>query len=166
MNDTGKTTLIEIIEKSLDDGFAKHIPLTSDFLAARLIEAGVCLNAACTRSGASCYERQMSGTEYVSREAAMDYGSLFDWYISSVSDDNPPVWTGEHIEELLKDFLVIPKETPAADVAPVKHGHWIEEGDIQICSECGEEHSWQDYRASYCDVCGAKMDGGGQQDNE
>ncbi len=48
---------------------------------------------------------------------------------------------------------------PAADVAPVKHGHWIEEQDIQICSECGEEHSWQDYRASYCDNCGAKMDG-------
>ncbi len=51
---------------------------------------------------------------------------------------------------------------PAADVAPVKHGHWIEEGDIQICSECGEEHCWQDYRASYCDVCGAKMDGEGE----
>lgn len=41
-----------------------------------------------------------------------------------------------------------------------RHGHWIEEEDIQICSECGEEHSWQDYRASYCDNCGAKMDGG------
>ncbi len=54
----------------------------------------------------------------------------------------------------------------AANVKLEKHGRWIEEGDIQLCSECGEEHSWQDYRASYCDVCGAKMDGGGQQDNE
>ncbi len=54
MNDIDKTTLIEIIEKSLDEGFSKHIPLTSDFLAARLIEAGVCLNAACVRSGTSC----------------------------------------------------------------------------------------------------------------
>ncbi len=54
MNDTDKTALIKIIEKSLDEGFSNHIPLTSDFLAARLIEAGVCLNAACVRSGASC----------------------------------------------------------------------------------------------------------------
>lgn len=55
---------------------------------------------------------------------------------------------------------------PAADVRPERHGHWIEEGDIQICSECGEEHSWQDYRASYCEDCGAKMDGkdGGNND--
>lgn len=48
---------------------------------------------------------------------------------------------------------------PTAVVRPERHGRWIEEGDIQICSECGEEHSWQDYRASYCDTCGAKMDG-------
>ncbi len=51
------------------------------------------------------------------------------------------------------------KRLQAADVRSERHGRWIEEGDIQICSECGEEHSWQDYRASYCDVCGAKMDG-------
>lgn len=46
---------------------------------------------------------------------------------------------------------------PAADVAPVVHGHWIESGDCQICSECGEEHCWDEYRAAYCDSCGAKM---------
>ena len=47
---------------------------------------------------------------------------------------------------------------PAADVEPVRHGRWIEDGDYQICSNCGEEHAWDEYRASYCDVCGAKMD--------
>lgn len=47
----------------------------------------------------------------------------------------------------------------AADVAPVRHGHWIEDGDYQICSECGEEHCWDEYRAAYCDSCGAKMGG-------
>ncbi len=46
---------------------------------------------------------------------------------------------------------------PAADVAPVRCGRWIEEDGIQICSECGEEHEWEDYRAPYCDTCGAKM---------
>ena len=39
-----------------------------------------------------------------------------------------------------------------------RHGRWIEDGDCQICSECGAEHSWIDYRASFCEDCGAKMD--------
>lgn len=47
---------------------------------------------------------------------------------------------------------------PAADVAPVRRGHWIEENGCQICSECGEEHEWDEYRAAYCDVCGAEME--------
>lgn len=49
---------------------------------------------------------------------------------------------------------------PAADVAPVRHGRWIEAGSYQICSECGEEHAWDEYRATYCEDCGARMDGG------
>lgn len=49
---------------------------------------------------------------------------------------------------------------PAADVVPVRHGRWIKDGESGpvCCSECGEEHEWEDYRANYCDVCGAKMD--------
>lgn len=50
------------------------------------------------------------------------------------------------------------ESAPAADVAPVRRGHWIEENGCQICSECGEEHEWDEYRAAYCDVCGAKME--------
>lgn len=42
-------------------------------------------------------------------------------------------------------------DEPAADVVEVRHGRWIEDGDCQYCSECGEEHSWADYRAAYCD---------------
>jgi transposase len=49
---------------------------------------------------------------------------------------------------------------PTVDAAPVVHGRWIEESGTQICSNCGEEHEWDSYRASYCDCCGAKMDGG------
>lgn len=40
---------------------------------------------------------------------ALDNSTLGDWYISSV-DGRPPVWTEAHIEELLNDFYVIPKE--------------------------------------------------------
>ncbi len=47
------------------------------------------------------------------------------------------------------------------DAEPVRHGRWIEGGEgIVVCSECGEEHCWEDYRAAYCEDCGAKMDGG------
>lgn len=34
---------------------------------------------------------------------------LTDWYINSV-DDSEPVWTESHIEELMNDFYLIPKE--------------------------------------------------------
>ena len=48
--------------------------------------------------------------------------------------------------------------TPEADVVEVRHGHWVEDGEYQVCSECGEEHHWDEYRATYCEDCGAKMD--------
>lgn len=49
---------------------------------------------------------------------------------------------------------------PTADVRSERHGRWIEEENgVIVCSECGEEHEWQDYRATYCEDCGAKMDG-------
>ena len=57
---------------------------------------------------------------------------------------------------------------PTADVAPVKHGHWIEEYDCGYitphCSECGEtaltkeETSYDYVYSSYCPRCGAKLD--------
>lgn len=50
------------------------------------------------------------------------------------------------------------RRLPTIDAEPVVHAHWIEDNDCQICSNCGEEHSWDEYRASYCEDCGAKMD--------
>ena len=47
---------------------------------------------------------------------------------------------------------------PAADVAPVVHGHWVYgEFDIPNCSECGEEVK-PDTISPFCPNCGAKMD--------
>ena len=61
---------------------------------------------------------------------------------------------------------------PAADVAPVKHGHWISEYDCGYitphCSECGEtaltkeETSYDYVYSSYCPRCGTKMGGEGE----
>ena len=66
------------------------------------------------------------------------------------------IHTGMNIIQAMQVIL----DEPAADVVEVRHGRWIEDGNYQYCSECGEEHSWVDYRAPYCDICGAKMDGG------
>ena len=55
---------------------------------------------------------------------------------------------------------------PDADVAPVRHGRWIDAyPDIEpnpmfmygICSECGFEQGISKY-LKYCPDCGAKMD--------
>ena len=43
-------------------------------------------------------------------DRSMDEGTLVDWYISSIDETIPPIWTPEHISELLKDFYVIPKK--------------------------------------------------------
>ena len=66
-----------------------------------------------------------------------------------------------HFQELIMD------EIPTADVAPIHHGHWIEEYDCGYitphCSECGEtaltkeETSYDYVYSSYCPRCGAKM---------
>ena len=105
-------------------------------------------------------------TEYISREEAVDAGYLSDWYISSVGDE-PPVWTDAHIDELLNDFIVIPKDTKATDVQPVKRGRWENEyleDDIwwAECSNCKQETHSRYGRPStyrYCPNCGARMDG-------
>ena len=55
------------------------------------------------------YEKRL-----VDLEKAMDKSTLYDWYITSVSPEDEPVWTDRHIKELLNDFYVIPKEAEAA----------------------------------------------------
>lgn len=50
----------------------------------------------------------------------------------------------------------------AADVAPVRHGHW-NTGYFhdRVCSCClHPDNDINDYAHSYCPNCGAKMDGG------
>lgn len=62
--------------------------------------------------------------------------------------------------------MIVPntiKNMPAADVAPARHGQWIEQekytfGTMYDCSICGNRildngHSW-----NYCPNCGARMD--------
>lgn len=104
--------------------------------------------------------------EYINKNAAYDYATLDSWYIASVTNGTP-VWTEEHLEELLNDFYVIPKDTPTADVVEVKHGRWTKlhisgatYGKVYYqhknCSVNETELHNQPY--DYCPNCGAKMD--------
>lgn len=66
------------------------------------------------------------------------------------------------------------RDMPAADVAPVRHGHWIGEGDgyadgelvfdVWHCSECDycidDGTDDPERLPKYCPGCGALMDGG------
>lgn len=57
---------------------------------------------------------------------------------------------------------------PSEDVAPVRHGRWIDSSipnEQYVCSECGGAAWYYDYRGDiaksrYCPNCGAKMDEG------
>ena len=99
--------------------------------------------------------------EYIEREAVMkiidDYGCTHGGTLGSHSGAVDVV--GSAIYKL-----------PAADVVPVKHGHWISLDDYfedAQCSECGDalvigDCSFNDFCECYkfCPNCGAKMDGG------
>ena len=105
--------------------------------------------------------------DYISRKEAVDDGYLSDWYIASVGDESP-VWTDAHIDELLNDFIVIPKDTKAADVQPVRRGKWEDERYddllhcyIATCSECGYESTDKSSITNNhkcCEYCGARME--------
>lgn len=98
--------------------------------------------------------------EYINKESLRDsvYESL------EKNPHNDPAIYQNHMYEHLHFLNLIDRE-PDADVAPVRHGYWIEdepyhdeEGYIIqqfYCSECGR---YEEEREPYCN-CGAKMDG-------
>ena len=67
------------------------------------------------------------------------------------------------IQDAIK-MISYPEYTPAADVAPVVHGRWIEKSDPARkryfeCSHCGaQENKHTAIKGYYCWRCGAKMD--------
>ena len=64
----------------------------------------------------------------------------------------------------INDCMHVLDEMPAADVAPVRHGRWINENFYTHCSACGKmaiyDKYGQEVESDYCPNCGAKMDGG------
>ena len=75
-------------------------------------------------------------------------------------------------EECYCEWLWTILDIPAADVEPVKHGHWYNRGGRFRCSVCdnkallkdiggtgGWSHEYEQQKSPYCPNCGAKMDG-------
>lgn len=100
--------------------------------------------------------------EYITREAAIAY-------IREQSEECQKVFEelggesgiyADAYNDLAEDFYSI----PAADVAPVRHGRWIEDHDYLKCPECSvmvkRDFTFFDIGDwNYCPNCGAKMDG-------
>lgn len=85
------------------EGFGQEADLLEELKRYRdLEEQGRLLVLPC---GVGKYEKRL-----VDLDKAMDESTLCDWYITSVSLKDEPVWTDRHIEELLNDFYVIPKD--------------------------------------------------------
>lgn len=82
---------------------------------------------------------------------AYDQPTLTDWYITSVMDDKP-VWAQAHLDELLNDFYIIPKD------AQVKHLHTAyikKQGEnYGTCSFCNMVVGLRD---KFCKHCGSEF---------
>lgn len=87
---------------------------------------------------------------------------LKDWDLFQCKElDKGKPWDG-HTSKDVRRLLSI----PAADVAPVVHGHFVHDGprfahgvDWWHCSNCGRLASGVETRFDYCPWCGARMDG-------
>ena len=108
--------------------------------------------------------------EYIDKEVAL---SLVQ---PDAPEDEKAAITIATAKKLIRSIL---HRTPAADVAPVVHGHWIigvDNDDFDVkCSKC----EWADIfevagiaaveriakAMHYCPNCGARMDGGANYDD-
>ena len=97
----------------------------------------------------------MAEKEYIEREAAY---KACEAYFSGVC-----VYDVSE-SEVINDFEKVIDAVPTADVAPVRHGHWVKEKpDVLIhwhCSVCKNCYYLEEPNANYCPNCGAKMFGG------
>ena len=90
--------------------------------------------------------------EYIDKEAAL---SLVQ---PDAPEDEKAAVTIATAKKLVRSIVLC---TPAADVAPVRHGRWLcgDYYDIgDVCSECDWDSQMTHPSYRYCPNCGAKMD--------
>ena len=107
-------------------------------------------------------------TDYIKREDAARVMAIL-MAAEAEADGYPDAPIDNYIEYALEDL----EDIPSADVAPVRHGRWIYEGNELVCSRCGGSVSFSRNNDGlalsgkawalgiYCQTCGAKMDEGG-----
>lgn len=73
----------------------------------------------------------------------------------------------KNMKEIQEDLDMLFCMLPAENVAPVRHGRWIDKGEYAVCTECGGRSGTQyegvepiPLMTQFCPNCGAKMDGG------
>ena len=94
--------------------------------------------------------------EYIEREALRKI--LDEWRDAHADVDDV------HGCGLLEDVICEVDAQTAADVAPVVHGHRVDDGRLYArCSQCDGVLL---ICANYCSNCGAKMDGGADREDD
>ena len=94
--------------------------------------------------------------EYIDKEIAL---SLVQ---PDAPEDEKSTVTIATAKKLVRSIIY---RAPIADVAPVRHGRWIDKGEYAVCTECGGRSSTQydgvepiPLMTQFCPNCGAKMD--------
>lgn len=96
--------------------------------------------------------------DYIDRETVL-----------KILEDHPAgTWRGYDVySDDVRAIMRQVDEQPAADVTPVRRGHWVRVGNGTTCSECmqgllrinGKQSEWVDLSGMpYCPNCGAKME--------
>ena len=81
--------------------------------------------------------------------------------------EDPEAWFSQAFTHKVVSIEDI-KKAPTIEAEPVKHGRWVKDGDFLICLECESEINIKnslgvENHKNYCPNCGAKMDGGGDE---
>ena len=102
--------------------------------------------------------------EYIEREAISE--GIRKYYYKNPPNSSYEEGFDRGLDRAQRAIL----DAPAADVAPVRHGHWImgtgENGlqrGYRKCSRCGEivKYRYSLYGVhNFCNYCGCRMDGG------
>lgn len=90
---------------------------------------------------------------------AYDYGTLSCWYQDSIDENEPPVWTDKHIEELMSNYYVVPRSAAPVDFMPVIKATMLAEDDgIFECTACHIRRTLP-LTSHFCRNCGAEISG-------
>ena len=99
--------------------------------------------------------------EYIEREAIRNSVEFIDWYSVYKGKLTAGAPNTENALYKASSIYAVIDNAPAADVAEVVHGQWVDNGIpdsiLNGCSVCGFTCGSSSFL--YCPNCGAKMDG-------